>query len=313
MTEQMRFRTRDVTRVETTWKQFVPGAVLHDVDPHRFNFDWLSADLGSASLVRYDLAASVSSTAEPLDQFLACRVEGADAQVWSDRDDLDATRPWISDGPRVHARWQGGARVTALIFERDELQRLAQKITGRDTLSLHVSELSPRSAEAADQWNRMFSYLEQSASSLGPDDALLRAEFARHAGATTLSTFSTSMSQDPHRPVQTAPAPATVRRALAFIAENAHLPITVDDIAASVHISTRGLQYAFRRTLDATPAECLRRARLDGAHRELRSGMPTSVAAVARRWGFSHPSRFAAAYRDAFGVLPSATAGRHRR
>lgn len=309
----MRFRTRDVTRVESTWKQFVPGAVLHDVDPHRFVFDWFSADLGGVNLVRYDLAAEVLSTADPQDQFLVCRVDGADAQVWSDRDDLDATRPWISDGPSVHARWREGARVTALIFERDELQRLARQISGRDTLSLHVDELSPRSAEAASRWNRMFSYLEQSASTLGDDDALLRAEFARHAGATTLSTFSTTMSQSPHRPPQTTPAPATVRRALAYIAENAHLPITVDDIAASVHISTRGLQYAFRRTLDATPAECLRQARLDGAHRELRSGVPASVAAVARRWGYSHPSRFAAAYRDTFGVLPSVTAGRQRR
>lgn len=309
----MRFRTRDVTRVESTWKQFVPSAVLHDVDPHRFLFDWHSADLGGANLVRYDLAAEVLSTAEPQDQFLACRVDGPDARVWSDRDDLDATRPWLSDGPSVHARWEQGARVTALIFEREELQRIARQISGDETLSLHVADLSPHSAEAAARWNRMFSYLEANVSTLSGDDGMLRAEYARHAGVTTLSTFATTMSQGRHRPVQTAPAPATVRRALAYIDENAHLPITVDDIAASVHISTRGLQYAFRRALDVTPAECLRQARLDGAHRELRSGVPTSVAAVARRWGFSHPSRFAAAYRDAFGVLPSATAGRHRR
>lgn len=309
----MRFRTRDVARVESTWKQFVPGAVLHDVDQHRFLFDWHSADLDGVSLVRYDLAAEILSTADPLDQFLACRVEGADAAVWSDRDDLDASRPWISDGPRVHARWHEGARVTALIFDRDQLQRLARQISGHDTLSLHVAELSARSADTAARWNRMFSYLEQSVSALTDDDAVLRAEYARHAGVTTLSTFATSMSLVPHRSAQSTPAPATVRRALAYIADNAHLPITVDDIAASVHISTRGLQYAFRRALDATPAECLRQARLDGAHRELRSGVPTSVAVVARRWGFSHPSRFAAMYRDAFGVLPSVTAARQRR
>lgn len=309
----MRFSTRDVSRVESTWKQFVPSAVLHDVDPHRFLFDWHSADLGGTNLVRYDLRAEVRSTAEPLDQVLVCRVDGVDAKVWSDREDLDATKPWMTDGPSVHARWQQGARVTALIFEREGLQRLAQQISGDDTLSLHVADLSAHSAAAAVRWNQMFSYLEANASTLGDDDALLRAEYARHAGVTTLATFSTTMTSRRPRAVQSSPAPATVRRALAYISENAHLPITIDDVAASVHISTRGLQYAFRRALDATPAERLRQARLDGAHRELRSGQPASVAEVARRWGFSHPSRFAAAYREAFGVLPSATAGRHRR
>lgn len=312
----MRFHTSDVSRVESTWKQFVPSAVLHDVDPQRFRFDWHSADLGGVSLIRYDLAAEVRSTAEPQDQILACRVEGPDARVFSDRGDLDASRPWISDGPRVHARWDAGARVTALVFERDSLTRLARRISGDDGLSVRVDDLSPRSARAAAAWDRTFAYLEESAAALDDgtdDDAVLRNELARHAAATTLAVFATTSRIERHRPAQSIPAPATVRRALDFIAENSHRPITVDDVAAAVHISTRGLQYAFRRALDTTPAESLRRARLDGAHRELQSGAPSTVAAVARRWGFSHPSRFAAAYRESFGVLPSVTAATHRR
>ncbi|WP_091233076.1 helix-turn-helix transcriptional regulator [Microbacterium sp. 3J1] len=309
----MQFRTRDVSLVESTWKQFVPSAVLHDVDPRRFLFDWHSADLGAASLVRYDLAAEVRSTAEPHDQFLACRVAGPDVRVWSDRGDLNPTSPWISDGPRVHAQWERGARVTALVFERDALQQLARRISGDDTLSLHVAELAPKSEQASAAWNRMFSYLESSAAALDDDDHVVRAELGRHAAATTLTSFTTSIEKNRHRSAQSAPAPATVRRALDFIAENAHRPITVDDVAGAVHMSTRGLQYAFRRALDMTPAECLKQARLDGAHRDLRSGAPSTVAAIARRWGFSHPSRFAVAYRDAFGVLPSVTAGTHRR
>jgi AraC-like DNA-binding protein len=311
----MRFRTRDVSRVESTWKQFVPSAVLHDVDPNRFLFDWHSADLGGVNLVRYDLAAEVRSTAEPQDQILVCRVDGRDARVWSDREDLDPSRPWISDGPRVHAHWEQGARVTALVFERDTLTRLARRISGDDRIAVSLDDLSPRTAHAAGAWDRMFAYLEQSAGVLDDagDDELLRSELARHAAATTLAAFATTSRVARHRPAQSAPAPATVRRALDFIAENAHRPITVDDVAAAVHISTRGLQYAFRRALDTTPAESLRQARLDGAHRDLRSGVPSSVAAVARRWGFSHPSRFAAAYRGAYGVLPSVTAAQHRR
>ncbi|WP_431072795.1 helix-turn-helix transcriptional regulator [Microbacterium phyllosphaerae] len=312
----MRFRTSDVSRVESTWKQFVPSAVLHDVDPQRFRFDWHSADLGAASLVRYDLAAEVRSTAEPQDQVLVCRVDGPGVRVYSDRGDLDASRPWISDGPRVHARWDAGARVTALVFERSTLTDLAKRISGDDDISVRIDDLSPRSAHAGAAWDRMFAYLEQSAAGFTDgtdDDDLLRRELARHAAATTLAAFATTSRLPRHRPTQSVPAPATVRRALDFIAENSHRPITVDDVAAAVHISTRGLQYAFRRALDTTPAESLRQARLDGAHRDLRSGSQATVASVARRWGFSHPSRFAAAYRESFGVLPSVTAARHRR
>ncbi|MCM3778920.1 helix-turn-helix transcriptional regulator [Microbacterium hydrocarbonoxydans] len=309
----MRFHSRDVARVEETWQQYVPSAILHDVDPRRFRFDWHSEVLPGMSIVRYDLAARVHSTAEPQDQFLACRVDGAGVRLHSDGADLDPARPWLTDGPRVHAHWDESVRVTALVFDREPLEQLARRITGDDTMALHVTDLSPSTAAAASAWDRMFDYVERSIQELEAGDALLRAELARHAATTTLSTFSTTILSRRSRSPQTAPAPATVRRALAYIAENAHRPITIDDVAAAVHISTRGLQYAFRRALDVTPAECLRQARLDGAHRELRSGVPTTVAAIARRWGFAHPSRFAAAYREAFGVLPSVTAGKHRR
>ncbi len=309
----MQFHTRDIARVESTWKQYVPSAVLHDVDPERFFFDWHSDDLKSASLVRYDLAAQVRSTAEPDDQFLVCKVDGPDARVWSDHRSLDARRPWLSDGTRVHAKWDRGARVTALVFPRDALQQFARRVSGDDRLVLRVADLSPRSAETAQAWDRMFSYLESAVSDLDDDAVVLRAELARHAAAVTLASFDTTFAAVQRRPAQTAPAPNTVRRAMTFIDENAHRPITVDDIASAVHISTRGLQYAFRRALDMSPAEALRTARLEGAHRDLVSGAPITIAAVARRWGFSHPSRFAAAYRDAYGVLPSETAAKHRR
>jgi AraC-like DNA-binding protein len=49
--------------------------------------------------------------------------------------------------------------------------------------------------------------------------------------------------------------------------------------------------------------------RAECAHRELLAADPgdESVTAVAYRWGFSSPSRFAATYREAYGVAPSCT------
>lgn len=303
----MRFSSRDVSRVESTWRDYVPSAVLQKVDPRRFRFDWYSDQLSGVSVVRYALAAEIRSLVEPQDQFLVCRVDGADAAVWSGREHLDPAQPWITDGAQVHARWDEEAEVRALIFDRETVDAFARQMSGNDRFTVRLQELGPRSTAAATHWERTFAYLESSLSDEGDPDDILRAELGRHALSTTLASFTTSVHDARGRPGQTVPAPAAVRRALAFISENAHRGITVDDVAAAVHMSTRGLQYAFRRSLDSTPAESLRRARLDGAHQELRTSTQDSVATIARRWGFAHPSRFAAAYRSAFGTHPSET------
>lgn len=304
----MQFTSRNVEDVESTWQQYVPSSALQKVDPKRFRFDWRSVDLGSATLVRYDLAAQVHSVAEPLDQLLVCRVDSPDARVWSRDHDLDAGAPWLSDGVRVQARWLHTARVSALVFDRLAAQERARQITGDDGLELRASGIAPRSSTAAAHWERMLDYLHDSAPAGAGEDGILRAEFERHALMTTLATFHTTVSDTLQRSPQRSGAPLTVRRALAYIDENAHLPITIDDVARASFISTRGLQYAFRRALDTTPTDVLRRARLDGARRDLERGDGRSVRTIARRWGFTHPSRFTAAYRAAFGVMPGSAA-----
>ncbi|WP_223624974.1 AraC family transcriptional regulator [Microbacterium sp. EST19A] len=309
----MQFTSRNVDDVESTWRQYVPSAALQKVDPKRFRFEWRSADLGSASLVRYELAAQIHSTAEPHDQLLACRVDSPDARVWSKDRDLDASAPWLTDGAAVQAQWLHSARVRALVFDRVAAQDRARQVTGDDGVELRATGFAPRSAAAAVQWERMFHYLDASVDDEVGDDRILRAEFERHALMTTLATFATTMTDALQRTPQRSGAPLTVRRALAYIEENAHLPITVDDVASASFISTRGLQYAFRRALDMTPTEALRRVRLDGAHRDLERGDGASVRVIARRWGFSHPSRFTSAYRDAYGGTPAAVADSARR
>ena len=69
------------------------------------------------------------------------------------------------------------------------------------------------------------------------------------------------------------------------------------------------VQLAFRRHLDTTPIEYLRRVRLDRAHHDLIAADPArvTVTAIAVRWGFPSPSRFAARYRQAYGISPSHT------
>ncbi|WP_217183843.1 AraC family transcriptional regulator [Streptomyces sp. AC495_CC817] len=307
----MKFVSYDVDRVQSTWKQFVPSAELQGVDPQRFRFDWRSSELGAATVVRYDLEAQVHSLAAPEDQLLVCRVDSPDARVWSGAHDLDPSLPWATDRREVQASWDRGATVSALVFDRTAAQARLRTITGVDDLVLRATDLRPKSRADAARWARVVDYVDAAAAD--ETNPMLLAELERHALMMTVAAFATTFDESLRRPAQRSAAPQTVRRALDYIDAHAHRAITVDDIAAACFISTRGLQYAFRRALDASPADMLRRARLDGARRELLAGATTPIAEVARRWGFSHPSRFAAAYRAAFGEAPSVTSRRAQR
>lgn len=66
------------------------------------------------------------------------------------------------------------------------------------------------------------------------------------------------------------------------------------------------MQLVFRRERDTTPMAYVRRARLDAARREVLHADPTrtTVAAIAHRWGFANPGRFAHLYREEFGAHP---------
>ncbi|MBT2503530.1 AraC family transcriptional regulator [Curtobacterium sp. ISL-83] len=100
-----------------------------------------------------------------------------------------------------------------------------------------------------------------------------------------------------------------LRLALEFVHEHAHEAIGTPEIAAAAGLSPRGLQQSLRRHLDQTPGDLLRSVRLDGARAELLRADrdETSVADVARSWGFGHLGRFSATYRARFGDLPSET------
>lgn len=312
MLSTLRFTSKDVAAVEETWKQFVPSAGLQAVDPARFHFDWSSQEMPGLTAAVYELGAQVRAVVEPEDQIVVCQVHAEGVQLGAGRDDVDAGLPWLTDGRQVRARWHDRAKVRTLVFDRLAAQSLARRMSGDDAYRVATNGVAPVGLPAAEQWERSFRFLMSSLEHARAEDELILAGLRRHALWTTLTAFETGFSESVERMSQRRPASTTVRRAIDFIDENAHRPITVDDVAEAAHISTRGLQYAFRRTLDTTPAEQLRRARLDGAHRELLAGGAETVEQIARRWGFAHPSRFAALYRAAYGVTPGVTLRRRR-
>ncbi|MEJ6488403.1 AraC family transcriptional regulator [Leucobacter sp. USCH14] len=306
--ETQRFRSSDPETVAETWREFAPSSRLLEVDEDRCKLDWFSATVDGFSVIRYELSAKVESSVAPESQLFTCSVQSLHGGVTAGRHALPSGRPWASHGLPVTAHWDDVAVVQALVFDREHAQRLARRISGDDGLSLQLRSPEARGAREADQWDRTFAYIASSVLSgdatLDPE-SIVGAGLLRHALWTVLSTFSTNYSLASDTSPQRSAAPTTVRRALAYIDAHAHEAITVDDVATAAHISTRGLQYAFRRSLGFTPSEYLRRARLSGAHHDLSIADPkTSVASIARRWGFSNVSRFTAAYRLEYGTHP---------
>jgi AraC-like DNA-binding protein len=176
----------------------------------------------------------------------------------------------------------------------------------------HPWEFLPfaRITGGARQWRDLIRYIDgvltEPAAAAAP---LVLGSAARLLAATALAVFPNTAVTEPTAGDRRDARPATLQRAVSFIEANADIDITIADIARAAGVTVRAVQLAFRRHLDTTPAAYLRRVRLDQAHRQLQAADPDrdSVTAVAYRWGFSSPGRFAAYYRRAYGVPPSQT------
>jgi AraC-like DNA-binding protein len=122
-------------------------------------------------------------------------------------------------------------------------------------------------------------------------------------------TYSERLSL-PARSMRRGPIDVAVRA----LQDRPEEPWSTTALAHEVHLSVRALQEGFQRYVGVPPMTYLRDVRLRRAHEDLRRATPgtTTVAAVAMRWGFVHMSRFAAAYRRAFGESPSQTLYRER-
>jgi AraC-like DNA-binding protein len=85
--------------------------------------------------------------------------------------------------------------------------------------------------------------------------------------------------------------------------------LPVSDICSALRVSDRTPRRSCKQRLGMGPSRYLLARRLQLARRALRRADPavSSVAQVARQYGFTEPGRFAAAYRALVGELPSVT------
>lgn len=106
--------------------------------------------------------------------------------------------------------------------------------------------------------------------------------------------------------------PGTVKRVVDYIHGHLDQPLCIAELVAVSGTSRRSLEQAFRNSLGTSPQRYIQNCRLSAIRQELLSHQPGEVqlSAVAHRWGFAQPSHFTAAYKLAFGELPSQTLAR---
>jgi LacI family transcriptional regulator len=87
--------------------------------------------------------------------------------------------------------------------------------------------------------------------------------------------------------------------------------VRVPQVVVASGLSRRALELRFRKELDRSILDEIRRVRLDRACRLLEtSDLP--IAKVALRCGFSTPQRFHSVFRQQMGMLPSEYRRKHR-
>ena len=100
-----------------------------------------------------------------------------------------------------------------------------------------------------------------------------------------------------------------VNQVAAMLAEAPHRRLAVTDLCAAIGVSDRVLNMCCRAVLGMGPATYMRLYRLNHARAAIieAAAGTARIADLAGRYGFADAGRFAAAYRLAFGELPSAT------
>lgn len=107
-------------------------------------------------------------------------------------------------------------------------------------------------------------------------EPLMAGAVARYIATCLLAALPSAAVPEPMVEDRREGTPTLLRRAVAFVDDNAHVDISVADIAAAVRVTPRALQLLFRRHRGCTPTAYLRSVRLHHAHLELTAHDPST-------------------------------------
>lgn len=201
-----------------------------------------------------------------------------------------------------------GARFDVITIEAHVLHKVAADWKAPLAQQARFVNWRPRSGAAVRAWRRSLDYVVATlASTDTARQPLITVGMANLLAGALLECYPSNLTeQDPQGDLA---LPETLREAVSFIHRNAAEDIGVNEVANAVHLTPRAVQYLFRRQLDTTPTEYMRRVRLSRAHQDLIAATTgtCTVTEIAQRWRFAHTGRFAVLYRQSYGQSPHTT------
>lgn len=201
-----------------------------------------------------------------------------------------------------------GARFDVITIEADVLHKVAAEWHTSPGQQTQFVNWRPRSRAAVRAWHRALDYVVATlASADTAQQPLIAAGMAGLLAGALLECYPSNLTEQD--PASDLALPDTLKEAVSFIHRHTLEDIGINEVAAAVHLTPRAVQYLFRRQLDTTPTEYMRRVRLSRAHQELlaATAATSTVTEIAQRWGFAHTGRFAVLYRQTYGQSPHTT------
>ena len=232
------------------------------------------------------------------------------SQIWCGAPALAGEVMTLGPGDRAHARTQDASRWAALWISATDLDRYSETLTGAP-----VSVLN-----GAGSWRPVGAALQ----TLHRLHAAAITMFERRAGEVLAASAVHGLEQQLiHALVECLSdgVPGAHNRRTAerhgnlmarfedACAPCEHRASTLIELCATLGVPERSLRTSCMQHLGMGPMSYLRLRRLKSVRRALCSASPddSSVAELARRYGFTELGRFAVKYRQVFGELPSAT------
>lgn len=308
------FRTRDVDRARAEVGRLFCPHRLEPTDGNQVQLTLSSHRIRDIGLIHLDYGTAVSIDPGCLDTFYLVQLplRGA-ARVRYGQESIVSTSSVasvLSPHARVAMEWGAGNPQSIVYLSRATVELHAERMLGHRLRGpLEFATGMHMASAAVCAWHRSIEYarneLEQDSPFLADErfGARLEEMIVQHLLVAQPHTYSEAMDR------VSAPGSRAVRHAVEILRKHHREALTVSDVAEAVGVSVRSLQEGFRRELDTTPTQYLRRCRLLAARDALAEADPVrdTVTRVALAHGFQHLGRFATDYRRQFGESPSAT------
>lgn len=271
-------------------------------------------DVGPFAIEDIHFPGDVEVSPDPLGRVIALWITGGRLEGHCDGIKSEAAAgelSMVSQPDLPHYAHAQDVSLTSVLLDPRVVASVATGLpTSQAPLPIRFEDFRPVDAASARMWMSTVEYVKNCVLA---EDAMATPLVLGHASrllaAVLLSAFPTGATGDGSPHDRTDGKPALLRRAIEFMDSNVDSDIALVDIAEAIHVTPRAVQYMFRKHLDTTPLQYLRRVRLHHAHQDLLRAdrMHDTVTTIAARWGFMHSGRFAVLYRQTYGQSPHTT------